>query len=269
MSRNLKYLTLVALFLIPMTAGAEQRRGQGSQGRSSQGHVSQGGGAPRGHVGRGHARKGTQTPRAAALAPPEQLAQTLLPAGARRLPTSPANAPYANWRRWPQPYRPGGQYRGYGMFGGYYGSGYSGSGYYVESTEAPQAPEPMRAATNKGLLQLQITPATGLDYYVDGVYVGSSSNLGSEVEINAGARQVEVRAQGYKSATFDTRIEEGQVTTVRGALEAIERPQAPRSSGSRVMYVIPGCYMGNSKPEASALPVGCDVKKLVTRGAGL
>jgi hypothetical protein len=35
------------------------------------------------------------------------------------------------------------------------------------------------------------------------------------------------------------------------------------------MYVIPGCYIGNSKPDASALPAGCDVKKMVTRNSGL
>jgi hypothetical protein len=156
----------------------------------------------------------------------------------------------------------------YGAQGGYYAVPYTGfdSG---TGNDAAVAPEPITAAANKGLLQLLVTPATGLDYYVDGTYVGSSSNLGSEFEVNAGARQIEIRARGYKSATFDTRIDEGRVTTLRGALEAVEAPPLPRSAGSRVMYVIPGCFIGNAKPEATALPSGCDVKKMVTRGAGL
>lgn len=121
----------------------------------------------------------------------------------------------------------------------------------------------------KGLLRLDITPAVALEYFVDGVFIGTSSQLGTEFEMNAGARQVEVRARGYKSIIFDSRIDEGRVTTFRGTLETIEQPQAPRNPGSRVMYVIPGCYIGNARPEPSALPAGCDIRKMVTRGNGL
>jgi hypothetical protein len=31
------------------------------------------------------------------------------------------------------------------------------------------------------------------------------------------------------------------------------------------MYVIPGCYMGNARPEPGALPKGCDIGRLITR----
>jgi hypothetical protein len=31
------------------------------------------------------------------------------------------------------------------------------------------------------------------------------------------------------------------------------------------MYVIPGCFMGNARPEPSALPKGCDIARLITR----
>ncbi len=208
------------------------------------------------------------------MSPPKELAQALLPAGARRTPTSRFATPShrvdrdnRNHRSWwnrqrfnPYPFG----------YGGYYAVPYagfdSGVGAYAEP---PVEPEPLTEAANKGLLRFVITPATGLDYYVDGTYIGSSSNLGAEFEINAGARQVEVRARGYKPATFDARINEGRVTTLRGALEAVEQRQPPRSTASRVMYVIPSCYVGNTKPEAASLPAGCDVRKMVTRGAGL
>ena len=273
---KLKYLTLILSLALPVIADAEQSRGRGQhRGQGGQGQGRQGV-EHRGPSGRPRAdapRPGTRTPRADALAPPAGLAQALLPAGARRLPTSPPNARYANWRRWPQT---GSSWWKYYKFDGYPVGGYYGGSYLGYDTGAPAGQEPSDApvsaamATNKGLLQLAITPATGLDYYVDGVYIGSSSNLGDQFEINAGARQVEVRARGYKPATFDTRIDEGRVTTVRGALEAEpQAQQAPRNTGSRVVYVIPGCYMGNTKPEKGTLPAGCDVRKMVTRGAGL
>ena len=31
-----------------------------------------------------------------------------------------------------------------------------------------------------------------------------------------------------------------------------------------MMYVIPGCYMGNVSPKNVALPAGCDISKLTT-----
>lgn len=248
MSHNLSYLTVIALLLAPIAADAQHRRGP--------------------------ARQGTQSPRAAAIAPPKGLAQALLPAGARRLPTSPANARHANWKRWPQT-KP--SWRSHQRFDRYPRGSYYGvpsGGYFFDAGVAAEEergaePEPITEAANKGLLRFVITPASGLEYYIDGSYFGSSSTIGSEFEVNAGARQIEVRARGYKSATFDARIEEGRVTTLRSALEAAVEAQAPRSTGGRVMYVIPGCYIGNAKPEASALPAGCDVKKMVTRGGGL
>jgi hypothetical protein len=38
---------------------------------------------------------------------------------------------------------------------------------------------------------------------------------------------------------------------------------APAPAGSKTLYVIPGCYMGNVSPEAMKLPAGCDLDKLV------
>jgi hypothetical protein len=239
-------LALVVLLAVPHAADAEQR-GRGRQPQQP---------AP------------TRSPRAEALAPPPHLAQALLPAGARR-----TNERFlmTNDGRWWDRSREAKSHRGWWKHqppsGSFYAVPYTGGYGYYES--APQEEErsapPPSVATYKGLLQFEITPSSGLDYYIDGVHVGSSSSLGSEFEVNAGARQIEVRARGYKPATFDRRIEEGRVTTVRASLDRMEEPPAPRHSAARVMYVIPGCYMGNARPVASALPAGCDIKKMVTR----
>ena len=117
-----------------------------------------------------------------------------------------------------------------------------------------------------GVLRLDITPATGLQYYVDGMFIGSSSELGTEFEINAGARRIEVRAPGYKPLMFDARFVPGGIVTRRGALEPLEDSATlPRASGNRTMFVIPGCFMGNTRPDPGALPKGCDIGRLVTR----
>jgi hypothetical protein len=135
---------------------------------------------------------------------------------------------------------------------------------------APYPPEAEPAAVHTtGVLRLEITPATGLQYYIDGMYFGSSSELGTEFEVNAGARRIEIRAPGYKPMIFDARFVPGGTVTRRGALEPLEDVSSlPRAAaGSKTMYVIPGCYIGNTRPEPGALPKGCDIARLVTRGA--
>lgn len=223
--------------------------------------------------GRSHQSR-ARSARAEALARPDGLAEALLPAGARRNPSSRFESPRDSWGRWPQTERGWWRHQRFGRqpFGSFYAVPYAGFSTYAPGAETEyERAEPAPAVTlTKGLLRVEVTPAVaGLDYFVDGMLIGSSSNLGTEFELNAGARQVEIRARGYKPIVFDARIEVGRVTTLRGVLEPIEQPQAPRSTGSRIMYVIPGCYIGNAKPEPSALPAGCDVKKLVTRGNGL
>lgn len=235
--------------------------------------------------GRPHSQPQTRerSPRAEALAPPAGLAEALLPAGSRRHPSSRFDVPRDQWPRWQQTERgwwrhqrlgrqPFGHLRqGYGAQGSFYAVPYTGFSTYApggESYVTPTEAAPPMTMT-KGLVRLELTPATAAEYYVDGMLIGSSSNLGTQFELNAGVRQIEVRARGFRSLVFDARIDEGRVTTLRGTLEAIEQPQPPRAVGSRIMYVIPGCYIGNAKPEPSALPAGCDVKKMITRGAGL
>ena len=176
--------------------------------------------------------------------------------------------------RWPQTHRPrwkGQQFRRPLPFGSYYavpsfGYGFGYFGPAAEESYAPPPPtrEPERIVTT-GLLRLEITPATGLDYYVDGLFIGNSSTLGTQFQLNAGPRRIEVRATGYKSLVFDTRIVAGGETVFRAALEPLVQPLPPRATGNPVMYIIPGCYMGNTRPTATDLRPGCDINKLITR----
>ncbi len=214
--------------------------------------------------------RNTQTPRAAALSrniPP----RLLLPAGSDRFPTGMRRSFFPGGRR-PGFHKPGWSHSGpwYPYFGGSAGGSYFGySDYYAQEYrgQAAPAPEPEAASRITGMLRLEITPATGLQYYVDGLHIGSSSELGTEFEVNAGARRIEIRAEGYQPVVFDARFVPGETITRRGALERVQATAAlPRATGSRTMYVIPGCFMGNARPEPGALPKGCDIRRLTARG---
>ena len=47
----------------------------------------------------------------------------------------------------------------------------------------------------------------------------------------------------------------------RAALEQMQ-PAAPRATGPKRIYVIPGCYAGNIAPRAERLPAGCNIKRV-------
>lgn len=176
--------------------------------------------------------------------------------------------------RWPQTHRSwwrDQRFRQRMPFGSFYAVPFTGYGfgfYPPEPAPGRYTPprEEERPIRTTGVLRLDVTPASGLQYFVDGIYLGSSSNLGTEIELTAGVRRVEVRAAGYKSLVIDVRIREGEATTFRGALEPLTQPQPPpQATGSRTMYIIPGCYIGNARPTAGELRPGCDINRLVTR----
>lgn len=177
--------------------------------------------------------------------------------------------------RWPQTHRPffkSQRFRHHLPFGSYYavpgyGFGYYGTGLPVEEYEPTPRGErdtPGRVVLT-GVLRLDVTPASGLEYYVDGLYFGSSSNLGTLLEMNPGPRRIEVRANGYKPLVFDTRIFAGSETTFRAAMEPLTQQPPAQPTGNRTMFIIPGCYMGNAAPTAGELRPGCDINRLVTR----
>ena len=178
--------------------------------------------------------------------------------------------------RWPQTHRPffkPQRFRHQMPFGSYYAVpsyGY-GFGYFGPAAEERYEPRgrderttPGRVITT-GVLRLEITPASGLEYYVDGLYFGSSSNLGTLLEMNPGPRRIEVRAAGYKPLVFDTRIYAGSETTFRATLEPLMQQPPAQPTGNRTMFIIPGCYMGNAAPTPGELRPGCDINRLVTK----
>jgi hypothetical protein len=149
-----------------------------------------------------------------------------------------------------------------------YGYGYETSVTTAEVTPPPPEPE-------TGFLRLEVEPRHLLQVFVDGLYLGTIADLGDDIELRLGARRIELRAPGYRTLIFDTRIEFDRTVVYRGVLEQIEEtpvareaPLAPQTreapAGSRTMYLIPGCYMGNVEPTAAMLRPGCDIGKLTT-----
>jgi hypothetical protein len=131
-----------------------------------------------------------------------------------------------------------------------------------------------------GQLRLDVQPADRWQLFVDGAFVGTQEDLGSDIDIQAGPRRIELRAPGYQPLAFDTRIEVGRSITYRGRLEPIQQsalpdPPARRETpiaapppvapaGSRTLYVIPGCYLGNVMPQKEKLREGCDMSTMKT-----
>lgn len=236
----MKYILLIGALTIATAASADDQQRQRGQRSSS--------------------RQSEPTPRAEALSRnvPGKL---LLPAGSGRFDKSGKVVP-ADGSRHRRPGRPRPVYPSYGV-GGFYG-GYGD--FYPEADYTQQAPEPPPPSVTWGVLRLDVTPMTGLLYYIDGEYFGSSADLGTQFEVTAGGRRVEVRAQGYKSLAFNTRITPGETASFRGALEPLQTQAAiARPAGNPTMFIIPGCYMGNARPNPAALRPGCDVQKMITR----
>jgi len=129
-----------------------------------------------------------------------------------------------------------------------------------------------------GRLIVEVEPADILQVFVDGEYVGTPADLGSVLDLRPGSWRIEFRAPGYRTLTIDAQIVSQRTIVYRASLERIAptrvvpppaAPAAPPAppftpSGNRMMYLIPGCYMGNVPPQDLKLPAGCDLSKLTT-----
>lgn len=138
---------------------------------------------------------------------------------------------------------------------------------------AAEAPAP--AAT--GTLWLDIEPRGVGEVYVDGYLAGTTLDVRGSMELDAGAHQVEIRADGYQPVGVAVRIEPGGVVTLRRALQpnavapsptaapppAAASPAAATPVARRPFYYIPGCYLGDVPPKDAGLPPGCDQSKTV------
>lgn len=176
-----------------------------------------------------------------------------------------------------------------------YGYGVSSSTTYTTPppsdivTMYPPAAEPPPAEITTGFLRLEVEPRGLVQVFVDGLYIGSLADLGSEIELRLGTRSIELRAPGYRTLNFSTEIVPDRTIVYRGALDPVSnapaapaRPPAssapapaapvpaaaapaapsPGPPAPRTIYVIRGCYMGNVVPKAADLKPGCDINNL-------
>ena len=106
---------------------------------------------------------------------------------------------------------------------------YTTYGYGVSSvtTEQVTAPPPL---PETGFLRLEVEPRHLLQIFVDGLYVGTIADLGDDIELGLGPRRIELRAPGYRTLIFDTRIvirSHGRVSrcarTIRRSTSGAER----------------------------------------------
>jgi len=148
-----------------------------------------------------------------------------------------------------------------------YAGGYVGSGYYEPSgidrranTETP---------VEVGYLRLNVQPYTA-QVFIDGFFVSSVDAFaggGPARALPAGPHRIEIRADGYETATFDVRIDANETITYRRELGKAEEPKQARNVAPAVpktFYVIPKCYAGDKKPTAEQLRPGCRVADLRT-----
>jgi len=138
--------------------------------------------------------------------------------------------------------------------------------------EPPQPPaQPSAPESLAGGLRLDVEPSDLIQVFVDGSFIGTLRETGNEIALEPGTWRVELRAEGYKTLVFSAQIIPNRTITYRATLEKdpmvkapppVQLPVAP--TGSRTIYVIPGCYLGNVSPQEIKLPPGCDLGKLRT-----
>jgi hypothetical protein len=113
---------------------------------------------------------------------------------------------------------------------------------------------------------------------VDGYFVGTSLDLDDELRLEAGPHKIEIHAAGFETLVVDVNIAPRRSITYRAALtrSGAKAPQdtpvadaanaTPATPATPMLvYVIPGCYVGNVPPEDARLPPTCDVSRAITR----
>jgi hypothetical protein len=109
--------------------------------------------------------------------------------------------------------------RPYGSYDPYARSSSTGSG--SSSISESDGPFIADAHDESGALRLKVKPDTG-SVYLDGELVGlvnKYDGLFQKLHLDGGNHRVEIRAPGYKTLTFNVRIESGHTETYRGELE--------------------------------------------------
>lgn len=146
----------------------------------------------------------------------------------------------------------------------------------VERESDARASSPLREL---GRLRLDTEPAGDTQVFVDGVYYGVSADLEEGIALEPGARTLELRAPGHEPITVALSILANRSTRYRAGLTPTrlsgerveerhatptERDAPPAAKVPTTFYEIPGCYLGNVRPEPGDLPGGCDLSRLRT-----
>jgi hypothetical protein len=150
--------------------------------------------------------------------------------------------------------------------------------YYWPSAVAPVAQPPVTAPPEdaEGFLRLLVSPRNAA-VFVDGVYEGTVDDFGGTGEraLPAGVHAVRLEAEGFEPVEFDVRVPARDTITLRRELEPRRLPPAaaapPPAAGPqaapakpKTIYVIPRCYLGDSRPQPNQLPAGCSLADLRT-----
>jgi hypothetical protein len=139
--------------------------------------------------------------------------------------------------------------------------------------EADRSSRLIETSGPTGSLWLDVQDAGTAQLYVDGFYVGTTVDVGSELTLEAGPHSIELRAPGYETMKVNVKVEAGRAITYRDALRPQSSPataQAPTTAVSKVpperkpFYVIPGCYVGDVPPKEARLPATCDQSRVKT-----
>jgi hypothetical protein len=151
---------------------------------------------------------------------------------------------------------------------GYVGGG--GYGYYGPDAGTPGDSRREEAPSEFGYLRLGVSPGAA-QVYIDGFYVSTVDGFagaGPSRAIEAGPHRVEIRADGYETATFDVRITPNETTSYNRELERREEPSRQARNVApavpKTFYVIPKCYAGDKPPAKDALPKGCQALNVRT-----
>jgi hypothetical protein len=110
-------------------------------------------------------------------------------------------------------------------------------------------------------------PLTSQQYPFAGGYGGGSVDAGYADQEYGAAGHQDAEQLPYGMLPPDVTASAAQLFVdsyyagYRAAVEQMQ-PPAPRATGPKRIYVIPGCYAGNIAPRAERLPAGCNIKRV-------
>ena len=108
----------------------------------------------------------------------------------------------------------------FGYYGGGYGPGYGYGGPYGYGGGYGGGTTSSYGSGPTGAVRLKVKP-TDAQVYVDGYYVGTVDDFDGifqKLELEAGGRRIEIRAEGHEVAAFDVLITPGETVTYKGEL---------------------------------------------------